>query len=100
MREVPMNTSLPTLDLLDKTHTFPCPYLFKIIGKANQGFMARVVAAVREELLAEVDPPYRVRETVSGRHISVTVEPVVHSAQQVVAIYRRLGAVDGLVLLF
>ena len=95
-----MQSSSPALDLLEKTHAFPCPYLFKIIGKADQGFMARVVAVVREELRSEVDPPYRVREAVGGRHLSVTLEPVVHSAQQVVAIYRRLGALDGLVMLF
>jgi putative lipoic acid-binding regulatory protein len=95
-----MKSSLPIFDLLDKTHAFPCPYLFKIIGKADQAFLARVVAAVREELLIEVDPPYRVREAVGGRHLSVTFEPVVQSAQQVVAIYRRLGIIDGLVMLF
>jgi hypothetical protein len=30
----------------------------------------------------------------------VTLEPMVQSAQQVVAIYRRLGALDGLVIMF
>jgi uncharacterized protein len=86
--------------LLDKTHAFPCPYLFKIIGKADQGFLARVLGVVREELLIEVDPPFRVREAVGGRHLSVTLEPMVQSAQQVIAIYRRLGVLDGLVMLF
>jgi putative lipoic acid-binding regulatory protein len=95
-----MKSSLPTLDLLEKTHAFPCPYLFKIIGKADQGLLARVVAVVREELQFEVDPPYRVREAVGGRHLAVTLEPVVQSAQQVVAIYRRLALLDGLVVLF
>ena len=94
-----MNSALPTFDLLEKTHTFPCPYLFKIIGKANDGFLAQVVAVVREELLIEIDPPYRVREAVGGRHLSVTLEPVVQSAQQVVAIYRRLRVLDDLVML-
>jgi putative lipoic acid-binding regulatory protein len=95
-----MKNTLPTLDLLESTHAFPCPYLFKIIGKADQGFLARVVAVVREELLIEVDPPYRVREAVGGRHLAVTLEPVVQSAQQVIAIYRRLVGLDGLVMLF
>ena len=95
-----MKNSLPTVELLEKTHAFPCPYLFKIIGKADQGFSARVVAAVREELHIEVDPPYRVREAEGGRHLAVTLEPVVQSAQQVIAIYRRLCVLDGLVMLF
>ena len=95
-----MKNSLPTFDLLEEAHVFPCPYLFKVIGKPEQGFLARVIAVVREELLIEIDPPYRVREAVGGRHVSVTLEPVVQSAHQVLAIYRRLGALDGLVMLF
>jgi uncharacterized protein len=95
-----MKSSFPTLDLLEATHSFPCPYLFKIIGKPENGFLARVVAIVREELTIDADPPFRVREAVGGRHTSVTLEPVVQSAQQVLAIYRRLGEVEGLVMLF
>lgn len=94
-----MLNNLPTLELLEQTHLFPCPYVFKIIGKPEQGFVARVVAVVREEMTAETDPPFRVREAVGGRHLSVTLEPVVQSAQQVLAIYRRLVAVDGMVML-
>lgn len=93
-------TSLPSHELLEKTHSFPCPYEFKIIGKAEDTFLARVVAVVREELTAQDDPPHRVREAVGGRHLSVTLEPVVHSAHQILAIYRRLQVIDGLVMLF
>ena len=69
-------------------------------GKAAPVGGEHPVAAVREELRSELDPPYRVREAVGGRHLSVSVEPVVQSAQQVVAIYRRLAVIDGVVMLF
>lgn len=95
-----MKSTMPTFELLEKTHVFPGPYLFKIIGKADPAFLARVVNIVREELTIEVDPPYRVREAVGGRHFSVTLEPVVDSPQQVLAIYRRLSILEGLVMLF
>jgi len=95
-----MNPSLPTVELLEKMHEFPCPYLFKIIGKADPEFLARVIAVVREELAVESDPPFRVREAVGGRHVSITLEPVVRSAHQVLAIYRRLGVLDGVVMMF
>lgn len=95
-----MKSSLPTFELLEDTHAFPCPYLFKIIGHAENGFLARVIAVVREELQFETDPPYRVRETTGGRHMSVTLEPIVQSAQQVLAIYRRLRVVEGIVMVF
>ena len=90
----------PPLELLESIHTFPGPYLFKVIGKSEGGFMARTVAAVREELALEVDPPFSVRESKGGRHIAVTLEPHVQSAAQVLAIYRRLQAMVGLVMLW
>jgi putative lipoic acid-binding regulatory protein len=95
-----MNSPLPTHELLEKSHAFPGPYLFKVIGKSEDSFLARIIAVVREELLIEVDPPFHVRETAGGRHVSITMEPVVQSAQQVIAIYCRLRVVDGVVMLF
>ena len=95
-----MNFSLPSIELLEKAHTFPCPYLFKIIGKAQAGLLEQAVAIVREELHLAADPTHRIRESAGGRHLSITMEPDVHSAQQVVAIYRRLQALDGVLTLF
>ena len=48
----------------------------------------------------DVDPPFRVREATGGRHIAVTVQPTVETPQQVLAIYRRLRGLVGLVLLW
>jgi putative lipoic acid-binding regulatory protein len=91
---------LPTIALLESTHTFPGPYIFKVFGKTDLGFVARAVAAVREELGDTEDPPYRVREAVGGRHIAVTLEPVVPTANKVLAVYSRLRAMAGLVMLW
>jgi putative lipoic acid-binding regulatory protein len=89
-----------TLELLESTHTFPGPYTFKVFGRTDLGFVARTVAAVRDELNGTEDPPYRVRESVGGRHTAVTLEPVVQTAQQVLAVYRRLSGMVGLVMLW
>jgi len=91
---------LPAIELLESTHHFPGPYMFKVIGRATSGFVARAVAAVREEIAAEVDPPFRVREATGGRHVAVTVQPTVQTPQQVLAIYRRLRVLVGLVVLW
>jgi putative lipoic acid-binding regulatory protein len=91
---------VPPIELLESTHQFPGPYMFKAIGKVDNGFVARVVAAVRDELKVEIDPPFSVRQSVGGRHISVTLEPKVESAEQVLAVYRRLSNTEGMVLLF
>jgi putative lipoic acid-binding regulatory protein len=90
----------PSVELLENTHQFPGYYMFKVIGKADNGFIARTVAAVREELFMEQDPPYFVREPRSGRHVAITLEPLVRDAEQVLALYRRLVELEGLVLLW
>jgi putative lipoic acid-binding regulatory protein len=89
---------LPTIELLEQTHTFPGVYVFKVIGRAEGAFAERVVAAAREALGWEVDPPFRLRTAAGGRHVAVTLEPEVATAHEVLAVYRRLRATDGLVL--
>ncbi|HZU37663.1 MAG TPA: DUF493 domain-containing protein [Gemmataceae bacterium] len=89
----------PSVELLEQTHTFPGPYMFKAIGKSENGFVARVVAAVRDELACTNDPPYKFREAVGGRHVSVTLTPTVQTGEQVLAVYARLRRIAGLVLM-
>jgi putative lipoic acid-binding regulatory protein len=95
-----MLDNVHAIDLLESTHTFPGTYTFKVIGRSDRGFVARAVAAVRDELERPVDPPYRVRETSGGRHIAVTLEPRVNNAWEVLAVYRRLRLLAGLVVLW
>lgn len=90
---------LPTIELLESTHTFPGKYVLKVIGRTDDGFVSRVVAAVREQMESEVDPPYRLRSTSGGRHVSVTLEPFFESAWDVIAVYGRIQEITGLVLL-
>ncbi len=89
---------LPALDLLESTHTFPGVYVFKVIGRTERAFAERVVAAAREALGWDVDPPFRVRAATGGRHVAVTLEPHLTTAHQVLAVYRRLRVTDGLVM--
>ncbi|MCX7398192.1 MAG: DUF493 domain-containing protein [Planctomycetales bacterium] len=91
--------NLPAIDLLEKLHSFPCHYTFKVIGYADGNFMARVLSCVRDELKLESDPPFSLRNTEHGRHVAVTIEPMCESSQQVLAVYSRLSGMDGLVML-
>jgi hypothetical protein len=93
-------SNLPAVELLESTHEFPGVFTFKVIGDASEGFVAKVVAAVRQELELEIDPPYNTKQTPGGRHVSVTIEPQVESAWQVLAIYGRIQETEGLVMLF
>ncbi len=92
-------TELPAIQLLESTHTFPGPFVFKVIGRLENGFVARVVAAVREEVAGAIDPPYRLRETRGGRHVAITLEPQIDDVHQVLAVYRRVGRIPGVVLM-
>ncbi len=91
---------LPPVDLLESTHTFPGPYTFKVIGLADRGFAARVVATVRDALAFTQDPPFSTREAVGGRHVAVTLTPQVASAEQVLHVYSCLRRMVGLVMLW
>lgn len=90
---------VPPIELLESTHEFPGPFTFKAVGWSEEGFAARVVSAVRDELDAEADPPHSLRESRGGRHVAVTLEPHVQSAEEVLAVYERLRAVRGLIVL-
>ena len=91
---------LPSVELLESHHAFPGLYMFKAIGRTENGFVARTVAAVREELAEPIDPPYSVRQTGAGQYVAVTLEVRVQTALQVQAVYKRMAQLAGLKLLF
>ncbi len=90
---------MPAIELLESTHTFPCRYMYKVIGRAEGNFVGRVLSAVRSELPPDAEPSFSSRKTSGGRHVSVTIEPDVETAADVLAIYRSLRELEGLVLL-
>lgn len=95
-----MADSLPTLELLESRHSFPCPYTFKVIGAGDIDLETAVAGCVRAELALDADPPTSVRTTEGGRHQSVTVEPECPSAQSVLDLYKALRGLDGVLFLF
>ena len=87
------------LESLETNHEFPCEYTFKAIGGNPENFVREVLSVAAEELGVSGDPPHSVKQTPNGRHVSVTLAPVVESPQQVIKIYERLQALDDLVML-
>lgn len=90
---------LPPVELLNSTHQFPGPFVFKAVGKAEEGFLGRVVATARETGRLEADPDFTVRQSTTGKHVSVTVSVEVKNAEQVLEIYSALSDLKGLELL-
>ncbi len=92
--------NIPSIELLKSVHSFPGKYLFKVIGHADDGFLARAVAAIREATGADIDPPYSIRQSASGKHVAISFDVPVQTAYDVEDIYKRLITLKGLVALF
>lgn len=89
----------PSVELLESNHSFPGVYRIKAIGRADGDFPGRVLRAVERRVAAASDVDHALRETQGGRHVSVTLDVSVTSAEQVLAIYAEIGEVEGLMLL-
>lgn len=87
-----------SLDLLNATHSFPCEFTLKVIGQSSDDFIDRCVEAVRVVALHSPDIPYTTRSTPNGRHISITMQPTIDSAEQVLQVYASLRDVEGVVM--
>lgn len=81
-----------SIDLLNSRHDFPCEFMLKVIGKDQDDFVQRVLDAVGGE------PAYKTRATPNGKHIAITMEPIVESAEQVLELYARIQTVEGVVM--
>jgi len=90
----------PSVELLESIHFFPGVYKIKAIGRADGDFESRVVEAVCDHLPARSDLDYSVRTTPGGRHVAVTLDITVQTAEQVRAIYAEIRELKGLTLLF
>ena len=89
----------PSEELLESHHAFPGAYQIKAIGADTGDFVDRVLAAVLIEVSGPGEIDHSVRTTAGGRHVSVTLEINVQSAQQVRDIYARIREIEGLTML-
>jgi len=87
-------------NLLESTHDFPGTFMFKVVGWQRNEFVERVLNSARAVVGRAIDIEYTTRETSSGRHISVTMEPFVDNSDQVLEIYEHLKALDDVVMLW
>jgi putative lipoic acid-binding regulatory protein len=90
----------PSVELLESVHSFPGTYRIKAIGVAAEDFAGRVVAAASSELATPGELDHTVRATPGGRHVAVTLELTVQTAEQVRAVYAAIQQVEGLTILF
>ena len=89
----------PSTDLLESTHSFPGVYKIKAIGQNQADFETRLLETVRAELFGASELEHSVRSTQGGRHVAVTLDVIVQSAEQVRGLYAKIRELDGLLYL-
>jgi putative lipoic acid-binding regulatory protein len=77
-------------DKLDQGHVWPSLYTFKFIVKAG-----------KEEEIQRLFPTHvhTSRSSAKGNYISLTFQMMMPSSEAVVSVYRKAGAVEGLIAL-
>ena len=92
-----MKTS-DAITLLNQAHSFPCLYVFKLIGENTPLFYDGVLSAVSKEFgeLMHEEASLSTRESSGGRYLSITLKLEIESAEQVLRLYERFSKVDGL----
>ena len=72
---------------LDGYYDWPCAYTFKFIAPRER--LEEVVALFDAEVAVST------RDSKRGNYVSVTAEVVMRDSEEVVAVYRRAGEIDG-----
>lgn len=87
-----------SIELLNATHDFPCDFTVKVIGNAEGDFVQRVLESVEEIPAIPTPVRYTTRSTPNGRHVSITLEPYIKSAEHVLLVYEQIKSVVGVVM--
>lgn len=73
--------------------SFPYIYMFKFIIKSDNKTMALV------EVIFDSDADIIQKQSSSGNYISITVKQVVLSVDEIISIYEKAAAIDGVISL-
>lgn len=89
-----MSSRESSLETLRETHTFPCPYQFKVIGTNSESFIAQVVQVGVNVVGSDAEPEVSTRESSEGKYVSVSMELEVEDAETILDVYERVRTVD------
>lgn len=92
--DVDMTSRESSLETLRETHSFPCEYVFKVIGANDEEFVARVVEVGTRAIEGDAEPTVETEESGQGSYISVTMHLEVDEAEAVLAVYEEVGEIE------
>ncbi len=75
--------------LEESINSFPYVYMFKFIVKADNRAMALI------EVIFDDDAEIIQKQSAKGNYISITVKQVVMSVDEIISIYQKAAAIDG-----
>ncbi len=76
--------------LLKDQTAFPAPFIFKFIVPLDR-------VPELEALFPDYEASYRA--SAKGNYVSLTMQPVMDSAEQVIEVYQRAAQVEGVIML-
>lgn len=76
--------------ILEEHHIWPAEYMFKFVVLANQ---------VDELTNLLNDDRVVLKPSRKGKYISVTLETMMNSSQEVISIYEKVGTLEGIIKL-
>lgn len=79
--------------LEESINSFPYIYMFKFIIKSDNRTMAMV------EVIFDDDADIIQKQSTKGNYISITVKQVVMSVDEIINIYEKASAIDGVISL-
>lgn len=95
MSDDDMRTRESSIETLEETHSFPCPYQFKVMGDNSEEFIADVVQVGVNVGGSEAEPEISTKESSGGTYVSVTMELEVEEAEMILDVYDRVKSIDG-----
>lgn len=81
-------------DSLEDTTKFPAEYLYKFIVPTNGNQEKEV-----EEVFSDVDAKITTKLSKTGKYVSVSVTLIVASSDEVIAYYKKMENIEGIISL-
>ena len=79
---------------LEETHIFPTDYIFKFILSSDEKKIAKLYA-----IFESVKANFSLKDSRTGKYISVTIKAPVNDADDILIYYRQVASIDGIVML-
>jgi putative lipoic acid-binding regulatory protein len=91
--------NLPSIELLESTHTFPCRYMFKVFGFHGEELIEQVRDAAAAVSGGERHVTWSYRTSGAGKHGCVTLDVWLQTAHHVQAMYTELQGLTSVRML-